>query len=215
MPNRIDFDFPVDRPDLSPALSGIFTYGIEAIDFNERDVRHFNEVARALNEAQPALTTDQLAAFARRVLRSADASSQTPFIKSRLRRAAEIRGMASDAAWPSEPATARRIHDLLAYIDAPSGLFNDATPVIGYLDDALLVDIAMDTLRPELDLYAEFCRYRRARSVQLGIPMQDLRLTRADWEREHDDEQRLEHQLRRVHESSYSGGETDRPFHVF
>ncbi len=130
MPTRLDFVFDpsVARPDPSPTNSGIFTPGIEAINFSEPEVRHFNELAHSLNEAMPALTADQLSGIARRVLRTAAAGGQSPFIKSRLRRAAEMRGMATDPAWPLAETPARRIRDLLAYIDGPKGLIAPEHP---------------------------------------------------------------------------------------
>lgn len=214
MPNRAEFDLSLDQPDLSPALSGIFTYGVDAIDFKESEVRRFNDLAHSLNEAAPALTAEQLAAVARRVLRKADAHLRTPFITSRLRQLAQIRTMATDPAWQCEASAARRARDLLAYVDAPGGLFRDDTPVIGHLDDALLVDAALGTLRNELEEHAEFCRYRRMMAVGLGVDMETLPLDRATWERERGDTQRLQQQLRHVHESSYASTQAERSFHI-
>ena len=215
MPTRLDFspDRSVAKLDMSPAHSGIFTPGIESIEITDDEVRRFNELAHSLNEAMPPLSADQLAGVARRVLRTAAAGGQSPFIRSRLRRAAEMREMAADRAWPLAETAQRRIHDLLAYLDDPHGLIHDDVPVVGLLDDALLVDIAMDTLRDELDDYAEFCRFRRgAASQRGGENVADL--DRARWERERDDELRLEQQLRRVRGSQYATGAAERVFHV-
>lgn len=217
MPSRLDFDSDrsVARLDLSPARSGIFTPGIEAIELTEREVQRFNELAHSLNEAMPPLSADQLAGVARRVLRTAAAGGESPFIRSRLRRAAEMREMASDSAWPLKQTPQRRIRDLLAYLDDPNGLIRDDVPVVGLLDDALLVDIAMDTLRDELDHYAEFCRFRRSVSNRGDIAHDGTAFDRARWERERDDELRLEQQLRRVRGSHYATGAIERVFHVY
>lgn len=214
MPTRSDFNLSIDKPNLSPAASGIFTYGLDAIHLSEADVRRFNELARSLNEAAPSLSADQLTAVARRVLRKADARCRTPFIESRLRHLAEIRAMAADPAWPCEPVADRRISDLLAYIDSPHGLFRDETPVIGHLDDALLVDIAMGSLRNELEQYAEFCRYRRTMALGLGVELAAVPLGRAAWERQRGEIDQLQKQLRHVHESSYAARPTEPPFRV-
>jgi hypothetical protein len=216
MPTRFDLepDRSVARLDLSPAHSGIFTPGIEAIDITEHGVRRFNAVAHSVNELMPALSADQLAGVARRVLRTATAGGESPFVRSRLRRAVELRTMALDAAWPLSETTARRVGDLLAYIDDPQGLIRDDVPFIGRLDDALLVDIAMDTLRPELDDYAEFRRYRDAEAMRLGESDASQTIDRAHWQRARDDELRLEQQLRRVRGTSYATGAAARVFRV-
>lgn len=216
MPTRFDFDSnrSVARLDLSPAHSGIFTPGIEAIDITEGQLLRFNELARSLNEGMPALTADQMAGVARRVLRTAATGGQSPFIASRMRRAAEMRALTAESGWTSPQETARRIRDLIAYLDDPNDLIRDDIPVIGRLDDALLVDIAMDTLRDEVEDYAEFRRYRFSEAARRGIPMEELDLDRPRWQVEREDELRLEHQLRRVRGSDYSAGAAERVFRV-
>lgn len=200
--------------DLSPARSGIFTPGIEAIEFSEDQVQRFNALARTLNEEMPALTMDQLAGVARRVLRVAAAGGESPFVRSRLRRAEEVRALLADVGWSSSDDLAGRMRALMAYLDDPNGLIRDDVPVIGRLDDALLVDIAMDTLREELDDYAEFCRYRQAEQLRLGSAGAATGIDRARWQTERDAELRLEQQLRRVRGATYTASAAERVFRV-
>ena len=216
MPTRLDFDSnrSVARLDLSPAQSGIFTPGIESIDITEGQLLRFNELAHSLNEAMPALTADQMAGVARRVLRTAATGGQSPFIASRMRRAAEMRALTAESAWTSPQETARRIGDLIAYLDDPNDLIRDDIPLIGRLDDALLVDIAMDTLRDEVEDYAEFRRYRFSEAARRHIAIEALDIDRPRWQAEREDELRLERQLRRVRGSDYSAGAAERVFRV-
>jgi uncharacterized membrane protein YkvA (DUF1232 family) len=216
MPTRFEFqqDRSVARLDLSPAQSGIFTPGMDVIDISERELRRFNDLASSLNEAMPALTADQVAGVARRVLRTASAGGQSPFIASRMRRAAELRALRAEPAWSATPETTRRIADLIAYLDDPNDLIRDDIPLIGKLDDALLVDIAMDTLRSEVDDYAEFVRFRAGEAARLGIATLALDLDRSRWQLERDNELRLERQLRRVRGSDFSAGAAQRVFRV-
>lgn len=216
MPTRLDFNFnrSVTKLDLSPTHSGIFTPGIESIDITEGQLRRFNELARSLNEAMPALTAEQVAGVARRVLRTAATGGQSPFIASRLRRAAEMRALCAEPAWTPEPLPARRIRDLLAYLDDPNDLIRDEIPVIGRLDDALLVDIAMDTLRDEVEDYAEFRRYRFNEATLRGVTVEALDVDRTRWQIEREAELRLEKHLRRVHVSGYIATAAERIFRV-
>lgn len=216
MPTRLNFDFnrSVTKLDLSPTHSGIFTPGIESIDITEGQLRRFNELAHSLNDAMPALTAEQVAGVARRVLRTAATGGQSPFIASRLRRAAEMRALCAEPAWTPEPLPARRIGDLLAYLDDPNDLIRDEIPVIGRLDDALLVDIAMDTLRDEVEDYAEFRRYRFNEATLRGVTVEALDVDRARWQIEREAELRLEKHLRRVHVSGYIATAAERIFRV-
>lgn len=208
---RIEPQRSVVALDLSPAQSGIFTPGIESIVLADAQLDRFNALARLLDPSMPALTGDQAAAVARRVLRTAAAGGQSPFIASRLRRAEEMRALRNDSAWTLDVHRAGRIDALLAYIDDPDVLIRDEIPVIGRLDDALLVDISMDGLREELDDYAEFCRYRSAETARGGA----VGIDRAAWEQARADELRLEQQLRRARNGRYDGGgAVERMFHV-
>lgn len=211
---KLEPERSVARLDLSASRSGIFTPGIESIEIREDEVQRFNALAHSLNDEMPALTADQIAGVARRVLRTAVAGGESPFIRSRMRRAAEMRAMVADAAWSLDATAAKRIADLLAYIDDPDGLFGDDVPHIGLLDDALLVDISMDNLRDELDDYAEFCRYRQAEAARRRCPVEAAGVDRAQWQRARDEELRLEQQLRRVRGSHYAGGAAERIFRV-
>jgi hypothetical protein len=200
--------------DLSPARSGIFTPGLEAIRLSEDAVQRFNALAARLNEEMPALTMDQLAGVARRVLRVAAAGGESPFIRSRLRRAEEVRALLGDEGWSTNADVDTRMRALVGYIDDANGLFRDDMPYIGRLDDALLVDIAMDLLRDELDDYAEFRRFRGAEAARLGLADDAIRIDRAQWQAERDAELRLEQQLRRVRGATYAAGAAERVFRV-
>lgn len=216
MPNRLDFvpERSVARLDLSAAQSGIFTPGIETIDIQDVQVQRFNDLAQSLNAEMPSLSADQLAGVARRVLRTAAMGGDSPFIRSRLRRAAEMRAMRADTAWRLSEDFQHRIGNLLGYVDDPLGLIPDKTPVIGLLDDALLVDIAMDVLRDELDGYAEFRRYLEAEAIARHVPVVDLGISRDEWQIAREDELRLEKQLRQVRGSVYASSAAERIFRV-
>ena len=216
MPNRLDFvpERSVARLDLSAAQSGIFTPGIETIDIQDVQVQRFNDLAQSLNAEMPSLSADQLAGVARRVLRTAAMGGDSPFIRSRLRRAAEMRAMRADTAWRLSEDFQLRIGNLLDYVDDPLGLIPDKTPVIGLLDDALLVDIAMDVLRDELDGYAEFRRYLEAEAIARHVPVVDLGISRDEWQIAREDELRLEKQLRQVRGSVYASSAAERIFRV-
>lgn len=195
----------VARLDLSPEHSGVFTPGIEAIEFTQSQLRRFNQLAQQLNPQMQALTSDQIAGVARRLLRTHAAGGESPFVRSRMRRAAELRAMRRDANWQSDVELSQRIDALLAYIDDTDGLFRNDVPVIGLLDDALLVDIALDSLRDELQEYADYQRHVLSEAARLDVAPAQLGVSREQWQAEREDEARLERYLRRNRESSFAG----------
>lgn len=78
----------------------------------------------------------------------------------RLQRVEELRAMLDDADWDNEPATRARILKLLAYIDRDDDLIADHEPMLGLLDDVLLIELAWPAFADEAEEYRDFCAYR-------------------------------------------------------
>ncbi|MGH8085005.1 MAG: hypothetical protein ACREPV_06995 [Lysobacter sp.] len=81
-------------------------------------------------------------------------------IDRRLRRVEELRAMLDDSDWDTEPATAARVRKLLAYIDRDDDLIADHEPMLGLLDDVLLIELAWPAFADEATEYRDFCAYR-------------------------------------------------------
>lgn len=201
-----DFNRTIARLDLDAERSGIFTPGVSAVSFTDTDLRHFNECAARIAPGTPTLDGTQIAGAARRLARAVGEESQARFIRIRMRRAGEIRALLDDAHWACDESLRQRMQELIAYLDGAHRLIPDGVPVIGGLDAALLVDLAMEALRAELDEYADFCRYRHGEAARLGVPPQQLETDRAEWETMRGEELRMERQVRRARESRYADG---------
>jgi len=73
---------------------------------------------------------------------------------------------------------------ILAHTDEhdPDDLLPDHLPSIGLLDDALLVDLALQTLRDELADYEDFCQFRHVAADFARVGDADTGLTRGQWQ---------------------------------
>lgn len=209
-----DFRRSVTRLDTSGQRSGIFTPDVAALVVDEDALRRFNEIALSLAPGLKPFAPEQIIGAARRVMRAVAKGQDPTFIKVRMRRAGEIRAMYKDSMWDITPELVAPVRALIAYFDDPVGLIPNTTPVVGSLDDALLVDIAMETLRSELDEYADFCRYRCAEAARLDIAPQVVPLTRELWADERAQEVHLEQQLRRMRGSPYAQQSSLRGFRI-
>lgn len=199
-----DFNRTCTRLDLDGERSGIFTPGVSAVSFTEAELRRFNDCVARVAPGMPALKAPQIAGAARRLSRAIGAGSESRFIRTRMRRAGEIRALLADAAWDCDSDLRDRMRELIAYMEHAPGLIPDDVPVIGGLDDALLVDLAMERLRGELDEYADFCRYRVGEASRLGIAPAAVPINRTAWQIERVEELRLERQMRRARRSPYA-----------
>jgi predicted lipid carrier protein YhbT len=208
MPFAADLQRSVTDLDLSAARSGVFTAGIARLQLDADNLRRFNDVSRQVNPDHAPYTAEQIVGAARRVLRAAARRLDIPFIRIRMRRAAEIRAALVDANWQVPGPLEAVMTALVAYLDdADHALIARDMPVVGQLDAAILVDAAMDTLRAELDDYAEFCRFRHAEAARIGLASPALSTDRVHWRRECEHELLLERPLRRARDTGH--GEKD------
>lgn len=158
----------------------------------------FNRLVHSLYPDAPHIDADAIASMARWL--EAQAPSQRDFLlRSRLGRLSELESMRSDSAWPLDPAQVRRIDAILAYVDREDDLIPDNVPVLGNLDDALLLELAWPMLAEDVDDYRDFCRFRSDIGASLGRPVNQV-----DWMRTRTEEGALWEQLHRVHGQAYA-----------
>ncbi len=127
-------------------------------------------------------------------------------IDERLHCLQDLRAMADDPAWDCDPALRRRLQRLSAYIDQEHDLIPDGQPLLGLLDDALLIELAWPAFAAELEDYRDFCSYRR-----LERPTGDPAQQRAAWARDRLAELALLQHQARVSDSHYANGRTPEP----
>ena len=211
---NFDFNRSCTNLDMSAARSGIFTPGISSLELREDALDRFNTVVRKLDPDHAEFSADQVAGAARRVLRAATKGQESTFIKVRMRRAGEVRAALKDSQWDITPSLEVKMRELVDYLDDMHGLIPNDLPIVGLLDDAILVDVAMDALRNELDEYADFCRFRISEAGRCDIAVNAVRITRDAWMDERAQERRLEQQLKRVRGASYTRGAMEQKFRI-
>jgi uncharacterized membrane protein YkvA (DUF1232 family) len=89
--------------------------------------------------------------------------------------------LVADATWRPAAELVSKVDLLIGYRRASDDLIPDHLPVVGLLDDAVLVDVALQLLRDELADYEDFCRFRRIAADFAGMSEADTGLTRMQW----------------------------------
>ena len=199
---NFDFNRSVVNIDLGAERSGLFTPGTTSLDLHDGAMTRFNSIVRQLNPEHAPFSADQIAGAARRVLRAAMKGQESAFIKARMRRAGEMRSALKDKQWTIPAPLGAKMREIIDYLDDPTSLIPNDVPIVGQLDDAILVDIAMDGLRGELEAYADFCRFRWSEAARLQTT--EVETDREQWRTERQCEKRLELQLRRVRGTHYA-----------
>lgn len=141
----------------------------------------FNEALHDLSPEAPAMTLDQIASAAKRALQKHPDGAVPPFVQSRMDALQRLETLAGDGDFEPSPELRRQVRILQAYRVDDADLIPDGIAVVGLLDDAVLVDVALQLLHDELADYEDFCRFRKVAAEFAGIDEDATGLTRAQW----------------------------------
>ena len=103
------------------------------------------------------------------------------FIADRLLQLKTLLDMMKDTEWDLSEDDSERIISAMAYFADPIDLIPDHIPGIGFLDDAMFVEIIIRELRSEISAYGEFCRFREAEDSRLSDAGKDPQENREQW----------------------------------
>lgn len=103
---------------------------------------------------------EDIVAAAEELLLNIEESTAPGFIVDRLRKLKLMINMISDIEWRLPHQEATRVLNALAYFAEPEDLIPDDIPGLGFLDDAIMIELVVRELRHEVEAYQDFCEYR-------------------------------------------------------
>ena len=140
-----------------------------AFELSDADLEHFRGAMREAQSRARRLDEKSIVGAARRLLAETAKRALPEFVRERLGKLELMIRMLDDDEWRIEGKHRERVIDALAYFAEPVDLIPDQIPGVGFLDDAIMVELVVQEIRPELDAYADFCRYRDEQRRQGGL----------------------------------------------
>ena len=146
-----------------------------SFELSPRDMRYFRERLRLVREGKSARAEDIVIRLAAELVGEAVAAEPPEFVRVRLLKLEQLIEMLCDDEWRLQGRDRARILDALAYFVDPDDLIPDRVPGVGYLDDAIMIELVAQEFRHEIDGYREFRRYREsARQCHSGPEREPL-----------------------------------------
>ncbi|WP_188662753.1 YkvA family protein [Arenimonas soli] len=167
----------------------------------ETAVARFNALLAQLDPNAPRVTADQLVTLAR-WLQEQPRERAVAILAERLRRAEHLRRMLNDGDWELDAELRERSRLLISYLHEVNDLIPDDLPLVGHLDDALLVELAWPAFRDQSLDYGDFCAFRKQEQ-----PRGTAAERRLAWESTRLAELALLQQRRDVRSRPYAGGQ--------
>ncbi|HEX3896716.1 MAG TPA: YkvA family protein [Rudaea sp.] len=154
-----------------------------ALEFNitiqDEDLPVFMDAMKRAEERASKKTAAQILEEAETTFATASKQQLPEFVRSRLAGVENLIAMVRDTGWGLSDEDRSRIVAALTYFADPEDLIPDNVPVLGFLDDAIMIEVVQRILAPEIEAYADFCAFREQEASRRGADMSTL--DRAEW----------------------------------
>ena len=149
---------------------------------SDKDLAQFQRVVdRAKSDSGKELKGAEIEQAAQELIKKATAGNLPDFIAERVSKLQVVTDMLSDSEWQLGPVDRERVLSALLYFCDPDDLIPDDVPGLGFLDDAIYIDLLMQQLGAEIDSYEEFCQFRADEEERRRNKGLDPHVQREDW----------------------------------
>jgi uncharacterized membrane protein YkvA (DUF1232 family) len=127
------------------------------------DLKHFRNLLRDSMDAAKDVGEAEVLDAAEDLLKGIEKAKPPDFIGERMLSLRRLIDMMRDEEFALAKEFRGRVTAALAYFANPNDLIPDSVPGLGFLDDAIMVEIVRRELGPELEAYEDFCTARENR----------------------------------------------------
>lgn len=131
-----------------------------SFELSDADVRHFKRISKTARDFAKGAGEAELIDAASRLLKDVNANKVPDFIGERLHRLQSLIDMLRDADWNLASPERDRVLAAIAYFSESQDMIPDATPSLGFLDDAIMIELVTRELKHEIEAYDDFCAFR-------------------------------------------------------
>ena len=129
-------------------------------DLDDQDLRFFKANMKQVQATAEKLGEADVIASAEKMVQEIRKAKVPMFVAVRLAKLRSLIDMVKDEEWQLAGKERKNVVSALAYFADPHDMIPDSIPVLGFIDDAIMIELLTGELRPEIDAYNDFCRYR-------------------------------------------------------
>ena len=148
-------------------------------ELDDEDLKHLHSVMQQAQAAAQSKGEAEIIGMCEEMLKEVSERKAPSFIKDRMGALANMVEMMQDETWNLPEPERAHVVNALAYFANPEDLIPDHVPGLGFLDDAILIELIARELKPELDAYRDFTSFRSAEVKRRGLDMSEV--GREEW----------------------------------
>ena len=132
-----------------------------SFELTDRDLGYFREALRQSRDAVRDAEESEIIDAIRQVLDEIRANEPLPdFVAQRIPQLEALLQMLNDEEWRLPERDRERLLATFVYFADPEDILPDDIPVIGYLDDVIIIELIALEMVHVREAYADFCDYR-------------------------------------------------------
>ena len=150
-----------------------------SFELSDKDLRYFRRVLQKVRKGRNAENEDVILREAEELLEEVARTDAPQYVQKRIAQLGQLIEMVEDKDWRLEGADRKRVLNALAYFADPDDLIPDRVPGLGYLDDAIMVELVVQDLKHEIEAFEAFVAYRKERKKKKATAEDGLEKRRA------------------------------------
>ncbi len=132
-----------------------------SFELTDRDLDYFRNALKQSRQAVRDADETEIVDAIRDVLDDIRRNEPLPdFVSSRIPQLDRMIEMLVDEEWQLPNADREQMLATFVYFGDPEDILPDTIPVIGYLDDVIILELATRELSHVIEAYGDYCRYR-------------------------------------------------------
>ncbi len=129
-------------------------------ELEDKDLKYFRQNMKQAQAAAQQLSEAEILEQATGMVAEVKAAKVPLFVQQRVSVLDSLIEMVRDPEWDLAAQERKNVVTALAYFADPHDMIPDSIPVLGFIDDAIMIELVVSELKHELDAFNDFCRYR-------------------------------------------------------
>lgn len=130
------------------------------LELSDNDLKYFRKCLQGVRKGKLGSDESVILSAASELIAEVIDADGPEYVTERIGKLRLLIDMLEDSEWRLVGADRARVLNALAYFVDPDDLIPDRIPGIGYLDDAIMVELVVSELVHEIKAYEKFCAFR-------------------------------------------------------